>query len=487
MNEPQVHPVIETDVPARLDRLPWSRWHWLVVIGLGVTWILDGLQVTLQGAIGPALKSKAALGLSEAQIGESATCYLLGAVIGALLFGYLTDLLGRKKLFYMTLIVYLTAAALTACAWNFTSYAAFLALAGAGIGGEYAAINSAIDELIPARLRGTVDLIINSTYWAGAILGSVATVILLNPDLIPEWLGWRISFAMGTVLGLIVLCIRHWVPESPRWLMVHGRNEEAERIITGVEKYIESTGKALPAMTEPPIKIHVRRSTPWKEIFKTFLIVYPKRSLLSLILMGAQAFFYNAIFFTYALVLAHFYGVPATQVSWYLLPFACGNLFGPILLGHLFDLVGRKVMISATYCCSGVLLAVTACLFQHNLLTAQTQSIAWVVIFFIASSAASSAYLTVSELFPLETRALAIAFFYAAGTLIGGVAAPALFSNLIQSDSRDALANGYYVGAAAMIVASIAEMILGVAAEKKSLESISPPLVADNLMAKDAD
>lgn len=472
------YPVIQTDVPARLDRLPWSRWHWLVVIGLGVTWILDGLQVTLQGAIGAALQNKAALGLSAAEIGYSATCYLIGAVIGALVFGYLTDRLGRKKLFYLTLIVYLSAAGLTACAWNFASYAFFLSLAGAGIGGEYAAINSAIDELIPARLRGTVDLIINSTYWFGAMLGSAATVVLLNPTVVPEWLGWRISFAIGTVLGLGVLCIRKWVPESPRWLMVHGRNDEAERIVSDVEKAIQESGLTLPPVTDPPLSIMLRPVTPWGELFHTFVHRQRTRSILSLVLMGAQAFFYNAIFFTYALVLARFYKVPATEVSWYILPFAFGNLLGPILLGRLFDVVGRKAMIAATYGVSGILLAITAWMFQHDMLTAQTQSVCWVLIFFVASSAASSAYLTVSELFPLEMRALAIALFYAIGTFVGGVAAPALFGNLIESGSRDMLSSGYYLGAALMVVASITEMILGVAAEGKSLESISPPIVS---------
>jgi MFS family permease len=470
---------VQTDVPARLDRLPWSRWHWLVVIGLGVTWILDGLQVTLQGALGPILRSKSALSLTETEIGLGATFYLIGAVVGALVFGYLTDRLGRKKLFYITLIVYLTAAALTASSWNFPSYACFLCLAGAGIGGEYAAINSAIDELIPARLRGTVDLIINSTYWAGAMLGAGATVILLDPKIVPDWLGWRLSFAIPAVLGLGVLYIRHWIPESPRWLMTHGRNEEAEEVISGVEKMIEDeSGTPLPAVTEPPLTIMVRPATPWKEIWHTLIIKHKTRSLLGLALMGAQAFFYNAIFFTYALVLAKFYQVPANQVSWYILPFAMGNLLGPVLLGRLFDVVGRKTMISATFALSGILLAISAFLFQHDMLTAQTQSIAWVIIFFVASSAASSSYLTVSELFPLEMRALAIALFYALGTLIGGVAAPAFFGHLVETGSRDNLSYGYYLGATLMILASVAEIFFGVAAEQKSLESISPPLVS---------
>jgi MFS family permease len=473
----QQHVFVETDVPGRLDRLPWSRWHWIIVCGLGVTWILDGLQVTLQGAIGAFLSSKDGLGLTAEQIGWSATCYLTGAVIGALGFGYATDRFGRKKLFYITLIVYLTAVFLTSCAWNFVSYSSFLAIAGAGIGGEYAAINSAIDELIPARLRGTVDLIINSTYWAGAMLGSAATLVLLNPSLVPAWLGWRLAFAIGGVLGLGVLVVRHWVPESPRWLMVHGHNEKAEEIITTVEKQIEAEGLALPPVTEPVIQVLVREHTPWSQVFRTFFVTSRARSLLGLTLMSAQSFFYNAIFFTYALVLSRFYGIPSTRVGEYIVPFALGNLLGPIFLGRLFDTIGRKKMIASTYALSGVLLALTAWLFEAGRLTAQTQSIAWIIIFFIASSAASSAYLTVSELFPLELRAMAIALFYAAGTLVGGVAAPAFFGHLIASGSKTQLAYGYYIGAFLMVLGSLAELALGVDAEQKSLESVSPPLV----------
>jgi MFS family permease len=467
---------IETNVPQRMDRLPWSRWHWLVVIGLGVTWILDGLQVTLAGAIGAILQNPKALGLTTEQVGWSASCYLSGAVVGALFFGYATDRFGRKKLFYITLSVYLLAAALTAFSWNFYSYASFMALAGAGIGGEYAAINSAIDELIPARVRGQVDLVINSTYWLGAMLGAGATVILLNEKYFPMWLGWRISYAIGAVLGLGVLLIRHWVPESPRWLMVHGRNADAEAIVASIEKQVTDGGAQLPELEEKPLRISVHTGTPWKQIFKTLLVDQRKRTLLGLVLMSSQAFFYNAIFFTYALVLNKFYKVPPETVSWYILPFALGNLLGPVLLGHFFDTVGRKPMIILTYGLSGFLLAVTAVLFQFELLTPITQSIAWVAIFFIASSAASAAYLTVSELFPLEMRALAIAIFYAAGTLVGGVFAPSIFAGLIATGSRLQLALGYYAGAALMMFAAVIEHFYGVAAERQSLETISPPL-----------
>lgn len=467
---------IETNVPQRMDRLPWSRWHWLVVVGLGVTWILDGLQVTLAGAIGAVLQKPEALGLTTEQVGWSASCYLLGAVLGALVFGYATDRFGRKKLFYITLSVYLSAAALTAFAWNFYSYAAFMWIAGAGIGGEYAAINSAIDELIPARVRGQVDLIINSTYWLGAMLGAGATVILLNEKLLPTWLGWRISYAIGAVLGLGVLLIRHWVPESPRWLMVHGRNDEAEAIVSSIEKQVTEGGGNLAEIEERPLRISLHTGTPWKQIFRTLLVDQRKRTFLGLVLMSSQAFFYNAIFFTYALVLNKFYKVPAETVSWYILPFALGNLLGPILLGHFFDVVGRKPMIIFTYGASGVLLAISAALFQYDLLSPITQSIAWVAIFFIASSAASAAYLTVSELFPLEMRALAIAIFYAAGTLVGGVFAPWIFASLIATGSRFYLSIGYYAGAVLMMFAAVTEHFFGVAAERQSLETISPPL-----------
>lgn len=467
---------IETDVPQRMDRLPWSKWHWLVVIGLGVTWVLDGLQVTLAGSIGAILQNPKALGLSAIEVGASASSYLTGAVMGALFFGYATDRFGRKKLFYITLSVYLVAAALTAFSWNFYSYAAFMWIAGAGIGGEYAAINSAIDELIPARVRGKVDLVINSTYWLGAMMGAGATVILLNEKYFPMWLGWRVSYAIGAVLGLGVLFIRHWVPESPRWLMTHGRNDEAEQVVADIEKQITESGGELPPVEEPKLKIAVHTKTPWKQIWETLVVHHKTRTFLGLVLMSAQAFFYNAIFFTYSLVLNKFYKVPAETVSWYILPFALGNLLGPVLLGHFFDTIGRKPMIIFTYGASGVLLAVSALLFQLDLLNPITQSIAWVAIFFIASSAASSAYLTVSELFPLEMRALAIALFYATGTLVGGVFAPSIFASLIESGSRINLTMGYFAGAALMIFAAIVEHFYGVAAERQSLEVISPPL-----------
>ena len=467
---------IETDIPARLDRLPWSSWHWLIVVGLGATWILDGLEVTLAGALGGILTRPETLGLSETEVGASATAYLSGAVLGALLFGYATDRLGRKKLFFVTVGVYLTATALTAFAWNFWSYAFFRALTGAGIGGEYAAINSAIDELIPARVRGRVDLIINGSYWIGAALGSAATIILLDPHFLQASLGWRLVFGIGAVLGLVVMFFRRWIPESPRWLMVHGRESEAEEIVAKVEKTISPTGDATLVAKAPVLRIRARERTPFSEIWSTIAGRYRERSLLGFVLMVAQAFFYNAIFFTYALVLMRFYGVPAERVSAYLLPFALGNVLGPLLIGRLFDTIGRKPMIIATYAGAGILLALSGWLFHAGLLTAQTQTLAWTIIFFVASAAASSAYLTVSEIFPLEIRALAIAIFYSIGTLAGGVFAPLIFGALIGSGSKDALFGGYLLGAGLMILAALVEARIGVKAERKSLESIAAPL-----------
>lgn len=464
-----------TDVPNRLDRLPWSRWHWLVVIGLGITWVLDGLEVTLAGAVGGVLKES--LHMSDTQVGASATFYLIGAVLGAIGFGHATDRLGRKKLFTITLLVYLIATACSALAWNFWSYAFFRFVTGTGIGGEYAAINSAIDELIPARVRGHVDLIINATYWIGAALGAVVTILFLNNRLIPPTMGWRFAFLIGASLGVIIIFIRHYVPESPRWLMTHGREEEAEAIVQQVESEVKATeGYTLPPISGKPLAITVRHRTPWREIWQAMVHTYGNRSLLGLSLMIAQAFFYNAIFFTYALLLVRFYDVPAEHVGYYLLPFALSNFFGPLLLGRLFDTLGRKPMISATYAISGILLAITGWMFQHGLLSGFTQTLCWTAIFFIASCAASSAYLTVSEVFPLEIRAMAVAIFYAAGTLAGGVGAPALFGVLIQTGSRTRVFYGYLLGAVLMIFGAAMEWKLGVKAEGQSLESISAPL-----------
>jgi MFS family permease len=480
---------IESYIPARLDRMPWSRWHWLIVGALGATWILDGLEVTLAGSLGGILTHRETLGLSDAQVGASATCYLIGAVLGALLFGYGTDRLGRKKLFFITVAVYLAATALTAFSWSFASYAFFRALTGAGIGGEYAAINSAIDELIPARVRGRVDLMINGSYWVGAAMGSGATIVLLDPHFLPVWLGWRLAFGIGATLGLIVIFFRRWIPESPRWLLIHGRPEEAERILDDVEavsavaavydrRLYGPTDSTVTdrRYSDAPTRVRTRTHTPWRQIWHTIVHEHRRRSVLGFVLMLTQAFFYNAIFFTYGLVLMRFYDVPAQKVGGYLLPFAVGNVLGPIVLGHLFDTIGRRKMIAATYAIAGLLLAASGWLFHAGVLTAQTQTIAWMIIFFVASAAASSAYLTVSEIFPLEIRAFAIAIFYAFGTLAGGVGAPILFGWIIGTGSKTGLLIGYLVGAALMIIGAIVEAWLGVDAERKSLEHVATPL-----------
>jgi MFS family permease len=475
---------IESYVPARLDRLPWSSWHWLIVVSLGATWILDGLEVTLAGALGGILTRPETLDLTPARVGASATCYLAGAVLGALLFGYGTDRFGRKKLFFITVAVYLTGTALSAFSWNFWSYAFFRAVTGAGIGGEYAAINSAIDELIPARVRGRVDLIINGSYWVGAALGAAATLVLLDPRRIPIWLGWRCAFGIGAMLGLIVIFFRRWIPESPRWLMIHGRNDEAERIVSDVERKImgsNAAGITDPGYSAAPTRIRTRTHTVWHEIWDAIVHEHRRRSFLGFVLMLTQAFFYNAIFFTYALVLMRFYNVPEQNVGSYLLPFALGNVLGPLLLGHLFDTIGRKKMITVTYGLAGILLALTGWFFHAGVLTAQTQTLAWTIIFFIASAAASSAYLTVSEIFPLEIRALAIAIFYAIGTLAGGVGAPLLFAWIIGTGSITGLFIGYLVAAALMIFGAVIEAWIGVPAERRSLEDVAAPLSSKGL------
>jgi MFS family permease len=462
----------ESDVPARLDRLPWSRWHWRVVIALGITWMLDGLEVTLVGAIGPVLTQPTALNLTNTQLGATASAYLAGAVLGALVFGRLTDLYGRKRLFLVTLAVYLLATLASGLAWSFASFAAFRFVTGAGIGGEYSAVNSAIDELIPARVRGHADLGINSTYWLGTALGAGLTFVLLDPRLLPPWLGWRFVFAVGAALGLSVLLLRRHVPESPRWLLLHGRDEEAAEITYAIELEV---GRQVGSLPPPghPIPLEAKGRVTWRAIARVLFQRHRRRSVLGLSLMIAQAFAYNGVFFTYALVLVRFYGVPPGHVGLYLIPFAFGNLLGPMVLGTLFDRVGRRKMIALTYAGSGLLIALTGFGLMHAWFDAATQTLMWCGVFFIASAAASSAYLTVSELFPVELRGMAIAFFYALGTAAGGVAAPALFGALIETGSRERVFIGYLVGAGLMCSAGLIAAVLGVAAEGKSLETIN--------------
>jgi MFS family permease len=474
--DPMVPPSTLTDVPARLDRLPWSRFHRLVVAALGITWILDGLEVTLAGSVAAALQTSPRLHLTAEQVGLTGSAYLIGAVLGSLYFGHLTDKLGRKKLFNVTLGVYLVATAATAFSWNFESFLFFRFLTGAGIGGEYSAINSAIQELIPARLRGRTDLAINGSFWIGAAAGALISVPLLDPELVGPDLGWRIAFGSGAVLGLFILFLRRFLPESPRWLMIHGKEGEARKVMDEIEARVMASGHpVLPPFT-PTLSLGDPHKLTLASVARTLLKHYPGRTGLGLVLMASQAFVYNAIFFTYALVLTKFYGIAADRVGLYILPFAIGNFLGPVLLGPLFDTFGRKPMIAATYALAGILLAVTGQLFEMGVLTATTQTAMWSVVFFFASAAGSAAYLTVGECFPLEVRALTIALFYAFGTLIGGVGGPWLFGVLIGSGDRGNIVYGYFLGAALMVIAAVVELRLGVNAECKSLEDVAPPL-----------
>jgi MFS family permease len=472
---PRLQGIIETNIPARLDALPFGRFHVLVIAALGITWILDGLEVTLAGALSGELKQRTALDLSNAQIGLAGSCYLAGAVIGAFIFGWLTDRLGRKKLFTVTLLVYLLATAATALSWNFWSFALFRFLTGSGIGGEYTAINSTIQELIPARLRGRTDLLINGSFWVGAAMGAGGSIVLLDPHLINPALGWRLAFLIGATIGLVVVMMRLWIPESPRWLVTHGFAAEADRIVRGIEA--QFAGRLDGRQSEcKSVRLRARTHTPLREVIGALFVTYRQRTMVGLSLMAAQAFFYNAIFFTYALILTDFYHTPADRVGWYILPFAAGNVLGPIVLGRLFDTIGRRIMVSSTYGLSSILLAITASLFDANLLSANQLTVAWMIVFFFASAAASSAYLTVSEIFPLEIRALAIAFFYAIGTAIGGIVGPLLFGILISTGARGEVAIGYYIGSALMIGAGAVQALWGVAAERRPLEAVSRPL-----------
>ena len=469
---------VRTDIHARLDRLPWGRFHWLVVLALGASWAIDGLEVTLSGAVGAVLQNPASLGLSSARVGAAASAYVLGAVLGALACGYLTDRHGRKRLFFATLGVYLGGTLLTAFAWDFWSMATFRWITGFGIGGEYAAINSAIDELIPARVRGQVNLFINGSYWIGAAGGSLATTVLLDAARFPVDVGWRLGFGVGAVLGAVVLVARRHVPESPRWLVIHGQHARAEEVMAEIEARLHPAPERGGAKTAPEdyLIIRRRRRVNLADVIDTLFRRYPRRAALGLTLIAAQAFLYNAIFFTYALVLVRFYAVPESDTGLYLLPFAAGNFLGPLLLGRFFDTIGRRICIASTYTISGLLLLATGALFARGALSAQEQTLLWAAIFFFASAAASAAYLTVSELFPLELRAISIALFFALGTLMGGAAAPWLFGALIGTGSRDAVFYGYALGAVLMIAAAAVEGWLGVDAERASLERVAPPL-----------
>jgi MFS family permease len=472
--------IIRSLIPARIDRLPWSPFHTRMVVALGVAWILDGLEITVAGAVAASLTSDDTLGLSTTQVGLMATVYLAGEVAGALFFGSLADRLGRRKLFIITLAVYLIGSGLTAFTLsNGLGSLIFLYatrfIAGMGIGGEYAAINSAIDELIPARFRGRVDLMVNGTYWAGAILGTLGTFIFLN--VLEPSIGWRIAFLSGPILGIVIIFIRRHLPESPRWQVMHGHQAEAEATIDYIEHEVEATGKQLPRVPEEKaVEIKPAEQIGYFALARVLFKEYPQRAIYGATLMITQSFLYNAIFFTYTIVLTNFYGVDEGQAPLFLLAFAAGNLAGPFLLGHLFDTVGRKKMISGTYILSGVLLAITAFLFQADVLTAVTQTIAWCVIFFFASAGASAGYLTVSEIFPQEVRAKAIAVFFAIAQCFGALG-PVIYGALIgEGEDRGPLFGGYLLGAGVMIVGGLVAAFLGVDAENKSLEDIATPL-----------
>ncbi len=472
-------PVLESRIPRRLDALPWLPFHTRLVFALGITWVLDGLEVTLAGSVAGALQASPVMGFSAVDIGLAASAYLAGAVLGALLFGWLADRYGRKRLFWITLALYSVATGATALSGSFASFAFWRFLTGAGIGGEYAAINSAIQEWIPARYRGRTDLIVNGSFWLGAAAGAIGAVILLQPGFLPEDLGWRVAFGLGACLALGILYLRRHLPESARWLITHGRAAEAEALMARIEAEVpaDQRDRLVAAMTEPPIRLRTAAArATLADVARTLVRRYPRRTLVGVSLMASQAFCYNAIFFTFALVLGRFFDVAPADVGLYLLPFAAGNFLGPLVLGHWFDTIGRRTMISATYALAGLLLIGTAILFVNEQLTVTGQTLAWSLVFFFASAAASSAYLTVGESFPLEIRALAIALFYAFGTGVGGIAGPWVFGILIGSGERSSIAWGYGFGACLMLVAAAIQWRWGLAAERRSLEDVAAPL-----------
>ncbi len=477
---------IETNIPARLDRLPWSRWHWRILIGLGTVWILDGLEVTIVGSIAGAISAKGSgINISAADIaGLAASMYVAGACFGALVFGRLTDLFGRKRLFMITLGVYLVATAATAFAWTPVFFFACRFFTGMGIGGEYSAINSAIDELIPARHRGRIDILINGTYWAGAAAGALLSVAALH--IFSPLLDWRVCFGLGVILGTAILIVRRHVPESPRWLFIHGREQEAEEVTRDIERQVvESTGAELEE-PDDTITINQRKSIGLIETARGIVQAYPKRTVLGLALFIGQAFLYNSILFGYATLLTTFFHVSTADAPYYLVAFAAGNLLGPIILGPLFDTVGRRPMIAGTYILSGILLLITGYLFDQHQLSASTLTLGWCIVFFFASAGVSAAYLTVSEVFPMETRALAIALFYAVGTGVGGIIGPQLFGPLVAKNSTGPVFEALALGAGLMILGGVVEIVFGVKAERRSLEGIAKPLTAASRMTQSA-
>lgn len=467
---------IKTDIPARMDRLPFSRFHILVIAALGVTWILDGLEVTIVGSIGPVLQDKHTLALSTGEVGIAASAYVVGAVSGALGFGWLTDRFGRRAIFNVTLGIYLLGVLLTASSWSAWSFSLFRMMTGIGIGGEYASVNSAIDELIPARLRGRIDMAVNGSFWFGAAVGAGGSLLLLSGKVVSLNIGWRLGFGIGAVLGCAVIYLRRFIPESPRWLITHDREQAAKDTIADIEGQIQKQKGKLPGVEGKPLTVRPQPHFGLAVILSAMWSKYRARSFLALTLMGAQAFLFNAVFFTYGLVLSHFYKIPENGAGLYILPLAAGNFFGPLTLGPFFDSIGRRRMITGCYAVSGLLLAGVAVLFGSGVFTAWTQTIAWMVIFFVASAAASSAYMTASEIFPLETRSLAIAVFYAIGTAIGGIAGPVVFGHLVGTGNSWAVAGGYIAAALLMLIAAGTELKFGVDAEGKSLESVADPI-----------
>lgn len=483
MTQPEAEPIRST-IPARIDRLPWSPFFTRMIIALGVAWILDGLEITIASTVASTFTDKDVLGLSSGEVGFIATVYLLGEVCGALFFGRLSDRLGRKNLFMVTLGIYLFGSGLTALTFGSgVGWVAFLYLtrfiAGVGIGGEYAAINSAIDEMMPARFRGRVDIAVNGTYWAGALLATVAQLIFLND--LPKDVGWRLGFLLGPVLGVVVLFVRRHLPESPRWLIMNGRGDEAEAEIAKMEKWVREGDHldSLPEVDESKaLEIKPTTDIGYVALLKVLFQAMPSRSVLGATLMITQSFLYNAIFFTYSLVLTKFYGVSDGDVPLFFIAFAAGNLIGPLTLGHLFDSIGRRKMLAGTYIIASVLLAITAVLFKAGALNAITQTICWSVIFFFASAGASAAYLTVSEIFPIEVRAKAIAVFFAIAQGFGSLG-PVIYGHLIgNGDDPNRLFLGYLLGAGVMAVGGIVAAVLGVDAEGKSLEDVALPLGA---------
>ncbi len=478
---------VTTRIPARLDRLPWSRWHWTIVIGLGTVWILDGLEVTVVGNIAGRLSEPGSgLPITSGEItGIAAALYVAGACFGALFWGRLTDRFGRKKLFMITLAVYLAATALTAVSFSSWWFFAFRFLTGFGIGGEYAAINSAIDELIPAHYRGRVDLAINGSFWVGAVFGSLLSILALNEAVLPKDVGWRLTFALGAVLALVILLVRRHVPESPRWLLIHGREEEAERVVSSIERQVEAEKGEPLAEPDGEITINQRRSIGFLEIGRTVFAKYRRRAVLGFALFIGQAFLYNAITFGFGAILTRFFDVPTGDTGYYFAVIAVGNFLGPLLLGKLFDTVGRRAMISSTYLLSGLLLFGTAWLFDRGTLSAATLTACWCAVLFFASAGASSAYLTVSEVFPMETRAMSIAFFYALGTAAGGISGPLLFADLTGTGRVGDTVLAFQIGAALMCAAGLVAAALAVRAERRSLEDIARPLTAATTAARE--